>query len=102
MWGTSGWGITQVLEAWTMIVACVGMAFFVGWACYMIFMLLVKTFAAGLRILRIHGMRRAIRTDLDRAVHSFLSDLEVGPTMADGGEKTRNELRDTAGTVIKN
>ncbi len=102
MWGTEGWGVTQVVEASAVIVACAGMAFFVIWVLYVISLVLVKTIAAGVRTVRTHGMRRAIRAELDGAIHPFISDLELGPTMADGGEKRRKIEPATRGTVIKN
>jgi hypothetical protein len=82
------WGITQAVEASAVILACIGLACFMVWACFMLFYLLVRAIAGGVQILKIHVMRRAMRTDLDRALDSFISDLELGPTMADGGEKT--------------
>ena len=102
MWATSGWGITQWLEAFEVLVAFIAMAFFVCWVCYLVFSVLAKTIMDRLRILTFHGMRRATRPDLGGALHPFISDLELGPTMADGGEKTRDERRDTSGTVTKN
>jgi hypothetical protein len=83
--------IVTALEASTVLIACIVLAFSTAWICYLVFFPLVKTIAGKVQILRIHGMRGATRPGRDRALDPFVSDLEVGPTMADGGEKAVKE-----------
>ncbi len=65
--------------------------FILAYVVYVIFFPLVRTIGGGFQILRIHGLKKVKATDQERLPGFFTPDLEVGPTMADGGEKTEKE-----------
>jgi len=65
-----------------------------GYVFYTVFFPLIRTVAGGLQILSIHSSRKSRVTDQEESPLFFAPDLELGPTMTDGGEKTK----DRAGT----
>ncbi len=62
-----------------------------AFAAFIIFFPLVRTVMGGLQILKIYGLRKSRETDVNTAFESFISDVELGLTMADGGEKTEKQ-----------
>lgn len=68
-------------------VSLLGLACIV-FAVYMVFLPLAGTVAGGLRILRMYGAGRLGQTRAAPSSHSYVTDPELGLTMADGGETT--------------
>ena len=62
-----------------------------GYMFYTVFFPLFRTMAGGLQILSAHGRRKSRESEGDRRPAFFAADPELGPTMADGGEKTKKE-----------
>jgi hypothetical protein len=82
--------IASTVAVSVLSLACLALAGF------MIFFPLVRTIVGGLQILRLYGLRRSVEADL-RSIDSFISDIELGLTMADGGEKTGKGQAGTPG-----
>ncbi len=64
---------------------------------YIVFLPLARTIVGGVQLLKIYALRRCAEADLGRAFGSIISDPELGPTMADGGEKAEKENKGTVG-----
>jgi hypothetical protein len=67
------------------------MLIILGYVFYTVFFPLFRTVAGGLQILSIHGSRKSRITDRDKSPAFLAADPELGPTMADGGEKTKKQ-----------
>ena len=62
-----------------------------GYVFYTVFFPLFRTMAGGLQILSAHGRRKSRASVGDKRPAFFAADPELGPTMADGGEKTKKQ-----------
>jgi hypothetical protein len=62
-----------------------------GYVFYTVFFPLIRTVAGGLQILSTYGSRKSRITDRDKSPAFLAVDPELGPTMADGGEKTKKQ-----------
>jgi hypothetical protein len=62
-----------------------------AFALYVVFFPLVRTVGGGLQILRIFGSRNAGAFELKESPAFLAMDPELGPTMADGGERTEEQ-----------
>jgi hypothetical protein len=67
------------------------MLIILGYVFYTVFFPLLRTVAGGLQLLGIYGSKKSRVTDRDKSPAFFASDPELGPTMADGGEKTKKQ-----------
>ncbi len=62
-----------------------------GYVFYTVFFPLLRTMAGGIQVLSTHGSRRSKASEGDKQPSFFAADPELGPTMADGGEKTKKQ-----------
>jgi hypothetical protein len=69
-----GWGILAL------VIFCMALA------CYLYFFPLAGAIMGGM--LRAWGFKKYVEIGLRQPLDSFKSDMELGPTMADGGERT--------------
>ena len=73
---------------------------------HIIFFPLARTIGGGLQILRMYGLKKSGAAYLEKTQAFLTPDLELGLTMADGGEKTEKTEKEheavTEKTGIKN
>ena len=67
------------------------MLIILGYVFYTIFFPLIRTVVGGLQIASMRGSRKSEATGRDESPVFFASDPELGPTMADGGEKAKKQ-----------
>ena len=67
------------------------MLMILGYVLYTVFFPLIRTVAGGLQILRIYGSKKSRVAEEQGSLVFFAADPELGPTMADGGEKTEKK-----------
>ncbi len=74
--------IAETIVTLVLLLSCVIVA------CFCVLFPLVGTAVGGLRMLKASGAKTHAAIHLRQPSDPFISDLELGPTMADGGERT--------------